>query len=510
MSNLPTSGTTPASGYPHLVSSDGRAVDILLQDDNGRPLTAVFKPGDQISGRVVERFANDLYLFALRGRQLLAESRVPLLRDSVVRFTVLDTEQGLALRANEARPGDRLEASPPHARLSQLGIGDSAAARTTLAAFEAAGAPLTTARVQTAINDVLAHSTGSGPTTTPSGDNNGDQRAAAHATLARLNLPTTNLLLDLAGRSLGAALPQPGRLLINGLTASAMPPAPVPATGPQQNPASTHTAAAPAPAPAPATTTPAPVPTMPAAATPAAGPSTSMPAPSAPSSPPPLATAASTLVLPLPTAPDPGHGGRQEAARALHLAGLQSAPPSASPAGSQAQQATAPAAPNAPLAPDGNESSLIRQLVSIAREFIEHGDSARQGHLTAALREVVAETLVPPARLDDYDLVLPLALADHGQAVPARIAVSSRAVPGSGANASLVRIDLELSRLGPLSVRFSAHPAAPIGILILATGPARTALADDHAALCADLEHLGIDATIRIDDLLAVEGRPHD
>lgn len=116
---------------------------------------------------------------------------------------------------------------------------------------------------------------------------------------------------------------------------------------------------------------------------------------------------------------------------------------------------------------------------------------------TVAVREVVAQDLLPPKDLTDYDRVLALPLADHGQPVPARLAVTTRRT-ATGGLACWMRVDCELSRLGPVSVRLGSVDAGPVAITLFTTPAAGAALAAGLPALGEDLRALGVDAALRV------------
>ena len=94
---------------------------------------------------------------------------------------------------------------------------------------------------------------------------------------------------------------------------------------------------------------------------------------------------------------------------------------------------------------------------------------------TTIAREILADTLLPPQQLRDYDTILPLALPPNlsGQPVSARLAISQRR--SSGSEATFVRIDLELERLGPLSLRFS-HSGQQLALSIHALNTMHAAI----------------------------------
>ena len=116
---------------------------------------------------------------------------------------------------------------------------------------------------------------------------------------------------------------------------------------------------------------------------------------------------------------------------------------------------------------------------------------------TTMLRDVVAQDLLPPKDLADYDRVLALPLAVQGQPVPARLAVSARRTADGGL-ACWMRVDCELSQLGPLSVRLGGADAGPVAITLVTTPAAGPTIAEAITALSDDLRAAGIDAALRV------------
>lgn len=115
------------------------------------------------------------------------------------------------------------------------------------------------------------------------------------------------------------------------------------------------------------------------------------------------------------------------------------------------------------------------------------------------MREQAAETVVKPQALVDYDVVLGLPLQIQGQPLPARLAVAERQT--SGGRATFLRVDAELTHLGPLSVRISGIENGPMAITVLASGPALSALAEALPDLTESLRALGLTAGLRVADL---------
>ena len=121
------------------------------------------------------------------------------------------------------------------------------------------------------------------------------------------------------------------------------------------------------------------------------------------------------------------------------------------------------------------------------------------------MREQIAETVVKPQALADYEVVLALPMHAQGQPTPARLAVAERHT--AGGTATFVRVDAELTYLGPLSVRLSGIEGGPMAITLLGTGPALAALAAALPDLSESLRQLGLTAGLRVADL--GEDHPH-
>nr|MDA3960200.1 hypothetical protein [Planctomycetota bacterium] len=190
----------PGQAQSGLRTADGRAMDLVMLEESGRSLRSVLKPGEVVTGRVIEQFANGSYLFALRGRQLVAASTVPLLRDSVVQFQVSDLGEEISLRMltgpRSEAGGDSAAVAGRDARLGALGLSPDARGQPVLQALADAAAPLDTSRIQQALSHVRAAPAGQQATL-----------AAAHALLARAGLPATPATLALATQALRPGLP---------------------------------------------------------------------------------------------------------------------------------------------------------------------------------------------------------------------------------------------------------------------------------------------------------------
>jgi hypothetical protein len=111
----------------------------------------------------------------------------------------------------------------------------------------------------------------------------------------------------------------------------------------------------------------------------------------------------------------------------------------------------------------------------------------------------VAETVVKPQALADYDVVLGLPMLVHGQPLPARLAVAERHT--AAGTATFLRVDAELTHLGPLSVRLSGIEGGPMAITIMGSGRSLPALAAALPDLGESLRQLGLTAGLRVADL---------
>jgi hypothetical protein len=119
------------------------------------------------------------------------------------------------------------------------------------------------------------------------------------------------------------------------------------------------------------------------------------------------------------------------------------------------------------------------------------------GNDLIAIHEQVARDLLPPQELTEYERVLAVPLAIAGQPVPARLAVTTRC-SGSGVQACWMRLDCELSRLGPVSVRLGGVEGVPVAITLVARPAAAAELAAALPHLTQDLHHLGVEAALRV------------
>jgi hypothetical protein len=146
-----------------------------------------------------------------------------------------------------------------------------------------------------------------------------------------------------------------------------------------------------------------------------------------------------------------------------------------------------------------SENDLPALVTRIAQALISQAESGNQAspELRSALVESAAQTIFPPEQLADYDLVLPLPLQERGSPVPARLAVASRR-SGNGALATWLRVDTELSRLGPVSARLAAVEHGPLIVHIVANHEAQDVLASVLPELEAALSAKGFAASVRL------------
>ena len=189
--------------------------------------------------------------------------------------------------------------------------------------------------------------------------------------------------------------------------------------------------------------------------------------------------------------PDATRGGSPAVMQALDLAGVRSsaAPPST---GSLVKRLAA-ALP------------AVEDQVSVATKGLSSASRADLSQaIVLAVRESSAMTVVKPASLADYDVVLGVPLQDQGRSTPTRIAVASR--PAVGGTATFVRVDTELSHLGSISVRLSGLQDGPMAITLLADGPGGQALAEALPGLAESLQQLGMVAGLRVASLAADDG----
>lgn len=146
--------------------------------------------------------------------------------------------------------------------------------------------------------------------------------------------------------------------------------------------------------------------------------------------------------------------------------------------------------------------SLLQQLASLSNDTSQTAASPEiAATVVEAARQIGADLLLPPPRLADFDTVLPLVLAQDGAPIPARIAVSRHRRP-RGATATFLRVDAELSALGPISIRCTGVDHLPLAIVLLATGTALRSLNEARDTIVEALREQGLTVSLRVDDLL--------
>ena len=187
-------------------------------------------------------------------------------------------------------------------------------------------------------------------------------------------------------------------------------------------------------------------------------------------------------------------------------ADLDQGPPAAERALRQA--GVVPAGIPAPDDPPPSPIRLVRALAELAVALREaeatapsetaraHANSASEAVHHSA-REATADQVFKPRDLTDYDRILQLPLNADGRPLPTRVAIATR-TSGGGERASWVRIDTEMSHLGPVSVRLSGGAGGPIAITLVAEPHASAALAAGLPDLAADLRQRGIVAVLRV------------
>ena len=545
---------------PGQVPADVRALVREIALTNAKLLTAALAPGEILTARVGALLGDGNVTLTLRGQTLIANSATALLPDSLVKLMVQSGGDQPVLRIMATgAPDQRVVTSSPASRAIALGLPSTALATVALQAFEQAGAPLDPVRLKEAVAQLqalppsqvpqraqalallaqaglpalppfiaLAERSATGALPNP---------AAALAALAEVAEVAE---VQRVAQRTSAGVTAGGQQSVAGSQQPVVGQPPVsvsqlPVLGPQLPvvgvgspivgvPADTPTTAPPPPSspPAPpAAGSPAP-PSAPPSAQPSVPPSPSAnvqvprplvvtPAPAAWSmQPPPLAPGslvpassapAPMITVPLvPTAttlagtlvPDLARGGATAVLQALALAGVRPRE-------------------TGEVVPPKSEPTLLHRLDVPVQEIepIRAGiDSATrqppQPALDAAvahvMREQAAETVVKPQALIDYDIVLGLPLQVMGQPLPARLAVAERQT--SAGTATFLRVDAELTHLGPLSVRISGIENGPMAITVLATGPALGALAEALPDLNDSLRALGLAAGVRIADLI--------
>lgn len=450
----------PAGASGAAVPTGPDAALLAVRQATWQALARILQPGAEITARVVEPLGGNAWLLALRGTTLVAESSLPLVRDSIVRIAVIAGGDQPQLRlldpATSSPPAPRADAP---ALLRQLGLPDTPALRTAIEAFSARGAPLDAGAVQRTAT-ALAEA--------PAGARM--PLAQAHAHVAAAGLPATPLTVAMASRALAGAPADPTLR-----AAPAQPAAPAQtaagAAAPPMGEAVARAFAA-----VPGVTTP-----------PAIGPGIPPPLGSGL----PAAIAVLARLFPVTALPDPGAGGRPAAVAALELAGLrpQPTPTPAGPGAPPVPGGEPPAAATSAKPPPDHPPPAITALARVAAA--PGGDALRP-----TVIEQGAATVLPPPDLADYDLVLPLPLQDRGAAVPARLAVTTR-TSGGGISATWLRVDAELDGLGPVSIRLAGQ-GGTVAVHLVADGRGHGVLLAQAEELREALSGLGLSASVRV------------
>jgi hypothetical protein len=486
----------PVVAIPKAPAVDGGGVgnfadlDAAIEVSIGKTLLDLLKPGEIVSGRVIQHLEHDSYAFTIRGRTVVADSAVPLLPDSVVQFEVLPPsgDEQLRLRALTTLPQPGAPTANAAARLAQLGLPDSPEAMTVLRAFEQAEAPMNSERMTAALHALRGQ---------PAQQAAPEETAAVHAALAKAGMPVTPATTALAQRSVESQLPNLAQALGELKQLARTWPDARTATSPR--------------APAPSATASAPL--LPELRTA----NTGIPAAT------PLSFKEAMQSLVALAIPDVGHEGAPAVAKALALIGIvpsdtqaNSAPTSSTPTKLANAADRQPAIPGAP-AHDSADRAAHREIRArdVERSGVDERILPRLAPLAATagdseapalrhvMRELHGETVFKPNRLTDYDVVVGLPLQDRGLPTPARLAVSKR--EAGGITATYVRVDAELSRLGPVSVRMSGSDNSAIAITVLVTPPARSAVDAAAPLMERALADLGIVAQLRVAELDAAD-----
>lgn len=529
---------------------------------DARTLPAALVLGEVVTARVGQNLGDGNVTLTLRGQTLIANSPTTLQPDSLVKLVVQSVGDQPVMRIITVAP-QVPGFSTPESRAAALGLPSSPVALTALAAFEAASAPLDLPRLKEAVAQLqnlptaqvpqraqaLALLAQAGLPTTPpfialaerSASGVLPNPAAAVAEVQRL-AQAAGIAPPAVAADDGAASPTrvpAGVTLAPGAPLAANQPVPsgqqaavvtqAPAAGglpvavgaqpsapsAQQPVTSTQSSvvtgppAAPAATSAPAVAQPGASAAVVAATTSGAPPLSSASASAAPLPPPPIApgaplppTAAPASALNLPQipvmhtlagtpVPDLARGGATAVLQALALAGvrprdtseviLPRAEPTLLNLVAQPVEAIDPTRAS-------TDSTMRHQQPPLLEAAVMH-----------VMREQAAETVVKPQSLMDYDFVFGLPLQANNQPLPARLAVAERKT--SAGTATFLRVDAELSQLGPLSVRISGIENGPMAITVLAAGPALAALGEALPDLTEALRALGLAAGVRIADL---------
>lgn len=483
--NIPIPATQKSGNT--VSTAGGQDLELVFDDKRfSRDLLDVLKPGEKLHGRVVEKFANGSYLFTIRGRNMIASSQVPLMRDSVVAFEVLQTKDGIHIRLANPNNIDSAQTSSAQKRLAALHLPNNSNSQLVLQAFEQQGAPLQGNRLQQALQAIQQAPAQQAPLI-----------AASHALLAKHGLPATPALVQLAQTAISPSTNTVQQLQ---QVLQQLPPAThIPNTGTTQ----TQTAAA-VPQHAPNNAA-ANLASTNANATPLTS-GTPLTAPQI------QAGLQQHFQLNPSQAEQMQQILKQNGIIAQAPVGPETAPlhNATNNAGQTSAEIGQPLSVQQtdPLLNPNNTQELkhiIQDLAQLSREFQQHEPAQTQNdQIKQVLRELSADSIFKPQHLHDYDNVLPLVMQHQGETQQARIAIAKRPIPGQQQEATFLRVDMELQQLGPLSLRMSSGHG-PIVITLFATGNALDKLEAGRSDLIQDLEAQHIEAHIRIADLLEHE-----
>lgn len=189
--------------------------------------------------------------------------------------------------------------------------------------------------------------------------------------------------------------------------------------------------------------------------------------------------------------------GRQIAAAVPAPASASVVPPETARE-SEPQTATAAPRPEPPTTPHAQRQEPANAPPPPPQHTQPTPPELLEQSAARAMREHLADQVFKPKELADYDRVVALPLAAHDVPTPARLAVATRST-GGGVQATFLRVDAELSRLGSVSIRLSgADSGGPMAITLVASPHAGALLAEELPALVADLRALGVDAGVRV------------
>jgi hypothetical protein len=534
-------------------SSNTNAVLLQLSLSNARALLAGLQQGDVLTAQVGQTFGDGSVGLTVRGQSLTALSQVPLPAGGQVALQVeIAGNQPVLKLLNPTL--DHIRTSTAAGRAQNLGLPATPAAITAQQAFEQVGAPLGSERLNHAVDQIKnlpadaatlrANALGllakiQAPTTA------GFIALAEHALRNERSGALPNIAANFSALQRGAGQLQqlmPGTFIPTPATTTTSTPhaptvstpntsnAPVLPTAPTLSsaalPAATTTALTPAPTTAPTT--------LPVSTPPTAAPTT--PATQIPSAKttPPLPTVATTnnaapTTPAIPTALTDNVTQKNTSAdlvlvRQLIHAVLHAAPSAQTSAQintkkgdslsdgaadimnqlaragirprDQAVTQLTTTPPTEKLLPLPQLAALVYdsdKLPPTAHALVQH---SIEPALAQIAREQLSEQLFKPQHLTDYDVVIPIPMQTFQQPAPTRFAIAERKT--AQGNATFLRVDTELSQLGPLSVRLSGIEGGATNITIFITPRAERALTDGLPDLITSMQNIGITAAVRL------------